>query len=184
MPEIQTERDVILALADGTLPSPATFMNAEWFVVRISGTGCAWRSQIRELVWREPKIWLSPEMRQRCIGLPVVVGHPALGTLNTKEFLQRVIGIIVHAFVRDQDLMGVMRCLDREAAAELLNGGYDSSPAVVLNAGENAVLEIDGTKLLVEGEPRLIDHLAICEVGVWSGIGPNDQPGIEISQAA
>jgi hypothetical protein len=178
----ETERDIILQLANGTLPSPATFMNAEFFVVRISGTGCAWRAQLRELVWREPQIWLSPEMQQRCVGLPVVVGHPALGTLDTKEFLQRVIGVIVFAFVRDQDLMGVMRCLDRDAAAELINGEYDSSPAVVLDGTENAVLEIDGTKLLVEGEPRLIDHLAICKSGVWTG--PNDQPGIEISQAA
>ena len=37
-------------------------------------------------------------MRQRCVGLPVVVGHPEDGVLDTKEFVQRVIGIVVHTF--------------------------------------------------------------------------------------
>ena len=80
------------------------------------------------------------------------------GVLNTKEFLQRVIGIIVHAFIsgdeRDE-LWGVMRVLDRDAAAELINGQYDSSPAVVMNADSNVVLDLDGTKLLIKAtSPR------------------------------
>ena len=80
--------------------------------------------------------------------------------------------------------MGVMRCLDHDAAAELINGehSYSSSPAVILDGTENAVLDIDGTKLLVEGEPKLLDHLAICKAGVWDAPG---EPGVEItSQAA
>ena len=44
MPEPQTEHDVILALADGSLPSPSTYMGSEFFTIRISGTGCRYRS--------------------------------------------------------------------------------------------------------------------------------------------
>ena len=149
---------------------------------QISGTGCRYRSAHGEFVWRDPQLWLSPAMQQRCIGLPIIIGHPVAGVLNTKEFLQRVIGIVVHTFVSGDELWGVMRVLDRDAAAELVGGEYDSSPAVVLNGDENAVLDLDGEKLLIEGEPKLIDHIAICRKGVWTA--PGDDPGVEITQAA
>jgi hypothetical protein len=93
-----------------------------------------------------------------------------------------VIGIAVHTFVLDDELWGVMRVLDRDAAAELTDGEYDSSPAVVLSSDENVVLDVDGEKLLVEGRPSLIDHVAICRRGVWTAPGQN--PGVEITQAA
>jgi hypothetical protein len=182
MPEIATERAAILALADGALPSPTEFCGSTFFTIRISGTGCRYRAAHDEFVWRNPRLWLSPAMQQRCVGLPVIVGHPLEGVLTTKEFVQRVIGIIVHAFVSGDELWGVLRCLDRDADAELIAGEYDSSPAVVLDGDENVVLELDGSKLLIEGEPALIDHVAICKRGVW-GSGPNDQPGVEIPQA-
>jgi colicin import membrane protein len=188
MSEIRNERDVILGLAAGALPSPTTFCGSEWFNIRLSGTGIRYRAQHDEFVYRS-RAWISPAMQQRCIGLPVVAGHPEAGTLNTKEFLQRVIGIVVHTFIsgdeRDE-LWGVMRVLDRAAAAELINGeqAYDSSPGVVLNSADNVVLDLDGTKLLIEGDsPTLIDHIAICRKGVWTA--PGDEPGVEItSQAA
>jgi hypothetical protein len=182
------ERDVILGLAQGELPSPQEWCGSTWFNIRLSGTGVRYRAAHNEYVFRG-RAWISPAMQQRCIGLPVVVGHPEAGTLNTKEFLRRVIGIVVHTFIsgdeRDE-LWGVMRVLDRDAAAKLINGehAYDSSPAVVLNADDNVVLDLDGTKLLIEGDsPTLIDHIAICRKGVWTA--PGDEPGVEItSQAA
>ena len=180
--QMTTEHDVILALARGFLPSPTTYMDSEFFTIRISGTGCRYRSQHAEYVWRDPDLWLSPEMLTRCVGLPVIIGHPAEGVLDSKEFLQRVIGIAVHTFVLDDELWGVMRVLDRDAAAELTDGEYDSSPAVVLSSDENVVLDVDGEKLLVEGRPSLIDHVAICRRGVWTAPGQN--PGVEITQAA
>jgi hypothetical protein len=118
MLEIANERDVILALADGSLPSPTEWCGSTWFTIRISGTGVRYRAAHDEFVYRS-QAWLSSTMQRRCVGIPVLVGHPANGgVLNTKEFLQRVIGIIVHAFVSGDELWGVMRCLDRDAAAE------------------------------------------------------------------
>ena len=75
-----------------------------------------------------------------------------------------------------------MRVLDRSAAAELIGGKYNSSPAVVLNGDENVVLDLDGERLLVEGCPKLIDHVAICRKGVWTA--PGDDPGVEITTQA
>jgi len=39
---------------------------------------------------------------------------------------------------------------------------------VVWHPGDNKKLEMeDGSKLLIEGKPFLLDHIAICEQGVW-----------------
>jgi hypothetical protein len=52
-----------------------------------------------------------------------------------------------------------------------------TSPAVVFRdmaVNQNMTLE-NGQTLLVEGEPPLFDHLAICEEGVWDrGKVPTD----------
>jgi hypothetical protein len=163
------------------LPSPTTFCGSEFFLIRITGTGVRYRSQHSEFVYRSPDLWKN--LLPRCTSIPVVVGHPPSGQLDTKEFLGRIIGIVVHAFwTADQEVWGVMRCLDRAATIELITDqlGYDSSPAVVLDSAENIVIDLDGEKLLIEGEPKLIDHLAICRVGVWGG--PDDK-GVEITEA-
>ncbi len=45
-----------------------------------------------------------------------------------------------------------------------------TSPGVVLSGaagGDERVTLDDGSTLLIEGKPALVDHLAICEQGVW-----------------
>jgi hypothetical protein len=37
-------------------------------------------------------------------------------------------------------------------------------------------IEVDGKPLLIEGDPVLLDHLAICSLGVWTREGV---PGVE-----
>jgi hypothetical protein len=166
---------IAMRIADGTLPSPAEFMNSYYWLLRISGTGVAWRESIGEFCFRAPDIWLSEEMQRRCLGLPVVMEHPDAGILNSAEFGARAVGMIVYSFVRDTDLMGVARILDKQAI-EILKEGADTSPAVQFTPDSGARIEIDGKPLLVEGVPMLLDHLAICSRGVWTREG---LPGVE-----
>jgi hypothetical protein len=79
MNELQTAWQI----AAGTLPSPQQFGNSWFWAIRISGVGCAWREGEGEYVWREPDLWLSPEMADRATGLPVLIDHPDGGTLNS-----------------------------------------------------------------------------------------------------
>jgi hypothetical protein len=178
----ETERDIILQLAEGLLPSPTSFMGSEFFLIRFTGTGVRFRSQYSEFVYRPPDLWKN--LLPRCTSIPVVVNHPPSGQLDTKEFRERIIGVTVHAFwVEDeQAVWAVMRCLDHDATVELINGEYDSSPAVVFDGGDNVVFDLDGSRFLVEAEPTLIDHLAICRSGVW-GSAPGDSKGVEITEA-
>jgi hypothetical protein len=174
------ELQVAERIADGTLPSPQKFGNSTYWAIRISGTGAAWRASEGEFVWREPKIWLTPEMQRRCLGLPVVIEHPEGGVLNSSEFAARAVGMIVYSFVRDSDLMGVARILD-QPAIELLKEGADTSPAVQFAPNIGTRITIDGKPLLIEGVPMLFDHLAITPLGVWTRQGP---PGVENTELA
>jgi hypothetical protein len=182
---MMNELDIARALADGELSSPAEFMNSYYWVLRISGTGVAWRESVGEYCLREPEMWLSEEMQRRCLGLPVVMEHPEGGTLNSAEFSARAVGVIVYSFVRDSDLMGVARILDKQAI-EILKDGADTSPAVQFAPDSGARIEIDGKPLLIEGDPLLFDHLAVCSLGVWTreGVPGVENTNDELSEAA
>jgi colicin import membrane protein len=182
--EPKTELEAAEMISRGELPSPYFYFGSELFACRITGTKCAWREKHAEFVWRDPGIWLSEEMQRRCTGLPVVIGHPPSGILNTKEFAERVIGLIILTWVRESEaeLWGVMRVLDHDAAAALVDTQYDSSPAVLFSKDSNNVTITlhDGEKLLCESFPALVDHLAIVPKGVWTRKG--DVPGVEVTQ--
>ena len=163
------ELDIARALADGELASPQEFGNSFYWAIRISGTGCAWRESMQEFCWREPSVWLSPEMCARAAALPVLIDHPEKGVLNSPEFAARCVGVTTYAYVKDDELWAVARNLDRGANAIFLAGAYeDTSPAVTFAPGTGARIDIGGKALLVEPDPMLIDHIALCHKGVWS----------------
>jgi hypothetical protein len=176
-----TELDVARGIADGTLPSPTEFYNAFYWAIRISGTGCIWRGEpVNEFAWRDESIWLSDAMVARVPGLPVTAEHPPTGTLNSHEFAMRAIGTCMFGFVRDKELWAVARILDRQANALMLEG-LDTSPGVQFEPGDSARIMVDDKPFLVEGDPCLLDHIAICEKGRWTRDG---DPGVENTEEA
>jgi hypothetical protein len=150
--------------------------------MRLSGTGVAYRAQRDEFCYRPPEVWLSDEMQRRCIGLPVLVGHPDSGQLDGEENALRNVGSIVHTYVKDDCLMGVARIVDDQATRGIERYDLDTSPGVVFNnSSDNVMIDIGGgDHMLIEDSPALIDHIAICERGVWSKGGPPD--GIELTE--
>ena len=176
-----TELDIARAIAAGTLPSPTQYFNAQYFALRITGTGVAFRAQYGEFAFRDPRIWLTPEMVERARGMPVVWVHPEGDMLDTQEFANRVIGSITYAWVRGDELMGVARILDADAAALLRDGEWDTSPGVMYAADASKKLTIGADVILVEGVPALIDHLAIVAKGLWSK-GRPDNAGVELTE--
>jgi hypothetical protein len=174
---VVTEILVAEAMARGVLPSPTVFEGSTFYAMRFSGTGCAWRGT--EYCYRPPEIWLSDAMASRIRGVPLLFLHPPGGVLDSDEFAKRVIGVVIYGFIRGEELWCIARVIDAAAAAILDGGEFDTSPAVVFALGENSVIVVDGERMLIESEPRLIDSLAICPQGVWSkGAAPS---GVEIS---
>jgi hypothetical protein len=47
-----------------------------------------------------------------------------------------------------------------------------TSPGVTPPEGSKAVELKSGDKILLEGLPRVLDHLAVCELGVWDKNAP------------
>lgn len=177
--QISTELDVAVLMQDDVLPSPQMYANMGLLAIRITGTGLAYRSALGEHVWRDPAIYLNFEFLARCNGLAVIMDHPDKATLNTKEFAKRVIGSIMLPYIKGDDVWGIAKIHDLDALAQIVEEGnspegISTSPAVVFNesAGNTLLTTEAGEKLLIEGKPFLIDHIAIVtkergSKGVW-----------------
>ena len=163
------ELGVARAVAAGDLVSPQRYHNLSLFNMRITGTGVAYRRALNEFVYRRPEHYLNDEFLARCNGLPVIMMHPEKAILDSKEFSDRVVGTMLLPYIKGDEVWGVAKIYDAEAIALLLTEKMSTSPSVLLRTTEDTAkmtLE-DGSQLLIEGKPTLLDHLAICEVGVW-----------------
>lgn len=182
------ELGVARAIADGRLTSPQRYQNMWLFAMRVTGTGVSYRSARKEFVWRDPSIYLNDEFLARCNGLEVIWEHPEKGSLlNHKEFHDRKIGNVFLPYFRadkPDEVWCVAKIYDTEAVNEMCAGRLSTSPAVSFsNPSEiNERLQLDDGKImLIEGKPSLLDHLAVCEVGVWDKGG--EPAGIESIEA-
>lgn len=156
------------AMSGDELTSPQTYKNVTLFALRITGTGAAYRHKLDEFVWRDPSLYLNPTFVDRCAGLQVLMEHPEKNLLDGKEYQNRAIGSIMFAYIRGDEVWGIAKIYDDVAIAMMVDQPMSTSPAVVLKDPENGKHELDnGEIILIEGKPTLLDHLAICERGVW-----------------
>lgn len=184
------ELGVARAMVAGDLVSPQRYGKMSLYDMRLTGTGLSYRGTLDEHVYRRPEIYLNQDFLDRCAGLPVIWIHPPKNTLDSKEFARRVIGAVMMAYIKGDDVWAICRVYDDDAIAEMDAKQLSTSPAVVFrDPSENTELEFgNGSKLLIEGEPTLLDHLAVVPNGVWdkggepSGIRADAQSG-EITMA-
>lgn len=176
-----TERETAIAIARGKAPSPTRFQNSWLYAMRITGTGVSYRVGLKEFVWRNPESFLTDEFVQRCNGLPVILVHPDSSLLDGNEYANRSIGTILYPYRalngREDDtgdeVWGIARLFDDELVSRLREGNISTSPGVQFLKGDAlARAKINGENLLIEGEPSLIDHIAIVSEGVWDKGGP------------
>lgn len=176
------ELGVARAMAAGQLTSPQRYENVWLFAIRITGTGISYRHARKEFVWRDPSVYINDDFLARCNGLAVIWEHPEKSLLNHKEFADRVIGTIMLPYLRadkPDEVWGIAKVYDEEAAREMCNNVLSTSPAVNFadpSENDRVTLE-DGKIMLIEGKPSLLDHIAICAAGVWDKGG--DPTGVE-----
>lgn len=180
-----TELELAQRIRDGTTPSPVKFSNM-WLVnLRITGTGLAYRTGIKEHVWRDPKIYLNDEFLQRCNGLPVIANHPDKATLTEDDFIERIVGSVMLPYIRGDEVWAVCRVYIRDIVDQIITEKVSTSPSVVFNNSSGSVEVKDGdTNFLIEGVPFLIDHIALVtedrgSLGVWDK--EKIPAGIEVS---
>lgn len=168
------ELDVARAIVAGDLVSPQKYQNMWLFALRITGTGMAYRRGLKEFVWRNSENYLNDDFLARCNGLAVIWEHPKGKMLNSEEYSKRSIGAVMLPYIKDDEVWGITKIYNDAAAVALNEGRLSTSPGVVfsdLSVNEHRTLD-DGSKLLIEGDPGLLDHLAICDLGVWDKAGP------------
>ena len=164
------ELDIARAIRNGDLPSPQQYQNIWLFALRITGTGAAYRPGIKEFVWRDPALYLTDDFLERCQGLPVIFVHPTRTLLNSQEFTDRTVGTVFIPYLAGEDVMAIVRIYDQAAAQIMASTQLSTSPGVLFSKAQmDAEREKlpDGSSLFVEGEPILLDHVAIVENGVW-----------------
>lgn len=176
MQEALDELGVARAIASGELSSPQRYENLWLFAIRITGLGASFRKSLDEYVWREPAVYQNEDFLARCNGLPVVWEHPdEKPMLDSKEFSNRIVGTVFVPYFKDDEVWGVAKIYDDAAAQLMLEGKLSTSPGVVFReaTSTNEKVELEsGKHLLIEGKPALLDHIAICELGVWDKGGP------------
>lgn len=167
------ELGVARAIADGRLASPQRYENVWLFAIRITGTDLAFRPKGEEFVVRPPEHYLNGEFLARCNGLPVIWKHPKKSLLNGDEFKARVVGTVFLPYVAGAEVWAVAKIFVDEVAEMMAEGGLSTSPGVNFadwSVNRKLTLHLaDGSKekILHEGDPSLLDHIAVCELGVW-----------------
>ena len=167
------EMDIARAMSATETPyrliSPQPYINMHLWLMRITGTGVAYRRAHKEFVFRDPALYLTQDFLDRCNGLAVVMEHPQRNTLDSDEYADRSIGSILLPFIKGDEVWGVAKIYDDLSNAMMRQHGMSTSPAVVfLDPAVNSKLQLDDGKIvLIEGEPSLLDHLAVCIAGVW-----------------
>lgn len=175
------ELGVARAVADGRLTSPQRYENVTLFAIRITGTDTAYRAKHNEFVYRNPDHYLNEEFLARCNGLPVIFKHPVKSPLlNSAEFLNRIVGTVFLPYISGDEVWAIVKIYVDTIAALMEDEGLSTSPGVNFqNFAVNARLKLeDGAEVLIEGKPSLLDHVAICELGVWDKGG--EPAGIRI----
>jgi 8-oxo-dGTP pyrophosphatase MutT (NUDIX family) len=163
------ELELAQAIRDQELVSPQYIENVCLVDMRISGTGFSFRPKLNEWVFRRDTIYLTTEFLQRCNGIPIIMEHPSTQILNSDEFANRIVGTMFLPYLKGDEVWGVAKIYDKEATSLISTGELSTSPSVVFRDPKvNYTIELEeGGHLLVEGEPSFVDHLAICERGVW-----------------
>lgn len=168
-----TELELAQRIRDGTAPSPMKFSNM-WLVnLRITGTGLAYRSGLKEHVWRDPKHYLNDDFLQRCNGLLVIANHPEDAVLTEEDFTERTVGSVMLPYIRGDEVWAVCRIYVRDIVEQIVSGKVSTSPSVVFNnASGNVEVQEGDTNFLIEGVPFLLDHIALVtedhgSLGVW-----------------
>ncbi|MGC9271251.1 DUF2213 domain-containing protein [Acidiphilium sp.] len=172
-PEVVTELDVARDIRDGKIDSPQRFGNKWLFAIRITGTGISFRPSLNEYVYRPPEFYLTADFLERCQGLPVIFDHPDKSILNTEEYRDRTIGSVMLPYLIEDEVWCIALIYDEDAAELMGTTHISTSPAVSFEQSQMKITRApDGSRLLIEGEPRILDHIAVCTAGVWDKGGP------------
>lgn len=180
-----TEFEAAQRIRDGTLPSPVQFSNM-WLVnLRITGTGAAYRYGLKEFVWRDPGLYLNDEFLLRCNGLPVLWDHADEAPMSEAEFKKRIVGSVMLPYIRGDEVWAVVRIYVKDVVEKIVSEEVSTSPSVIFGGDSGCIERQEGeSNFLIEGEPFLLDHIAVVtkdhgSLGVWDKDGVPE--GIEVT---
>lgn len=169
------DSDLTQLIQEGVLLGPNTYFNQTFFPMRITGTGSAMRVGKMQFTFRKPGLYLNPEFMDRCNGLQVLWQHADKDFTDGSVIQEQSIGTICSPYVRGDELWGVAKILDLDAADAISTGAYSTSPSFLSRVDSRS--SSGGVDFTEEGQPLHLDHLAVVQMGVWDKLG--DPSGID-----
>lgn len=168
------EFDLVRAIAEGKAQSPVQIGDAVYAALRITGTGASWRDN-EGYIYRPSEHYINGDFLSRCNGLSVIVGHPNTQNqlLDVDSFENQSIGSIVYPYLNGSEVWGIAKLY-----TDIDLSNLSTSPHI--STANNNFVDVGGVRVLAEGEPVYLDHLAICTQGVWDKLQP-DNKGILIT---
>jgi 8-oxo-dGTP pyrophosphatase MutT (NUDIX family) len=163
------EIDLYKLIQRGILLGPNSYFNQVLFPVRITGTGIAFRLGKMNFTFRNPDDYLNPEFIERCNGLQLLWQHATEELADGNTLARQAIGTTVAPYVKQQEVWGVAKVLNLDAAQTMATGAYSTSPSFITQIDSRATS--GGIDFTVEGQPIHLDHLGIVDMGVWDKLG-------------
>jgi len=164
-----TEIDLYKIIQQGVVIGPNSYFNQVLFPVRVTGTGVAFRLGDLQYTFRDPKDYLTSEFVERVNGLPLLWKHAEADLIDGKTLAQQSIGNVVAPWIKGDEVWGVGRVVNSDAATTMATGAYSTSPSFItaINSRSNE----GGINLTIEGQTMHLDHLAVVDMGVWDKLG-------------
>ncbi len=169
------ENDIAKAIARGKLASPQFFNGNFLFDMRITGTEISVRGiknkNMKEVTYRDPRVFLSQKFINLCQGIKVVLNHPEETVdVNTEYLRSRQIGNIIYPYIFGKELWGIAKIFNIDFGILLTKKVFSTSPSVTNR--KSFPVKINSTlRALYEGSPYIVDHLAVVSNGVWDKAG-------------
>lgn len=166
--------EIINGLISGQLKSPYIDNESIYLPIRITGTGITERAK-KDLQgniiydennepilikYNRPKEeFLTENFLNACKGTPVLLDHPEGGIINGENYQQSVIGTIVEAYVKDNQVWGIARIFTPHIFECIKQGIKSTSPSIITSEIEQGGVQNEVFKR--------IDHVAIVPKGYW-----------------
>ena len=173
--ENMTDGEIAEAMVRGEIVGPVVTNNLFLLNIRITGTGLTPRTygKVTRTFNRPPGVFLSDKFLDMCNGLPCAyynteIGHPTDGELDYDNFKNYIVGSVMLAYVKGEEVWGIARIFNLDLLQAILDGKVLSTSPYVTSRS------LEGRDGVIDEKLDDLNHVAFVQAGHWDQkeVGP------------
>ena len=173
--ENMTDGEIAEAMVRGEIVGPVVTNNCFLINIRITGTGLTPRTygKVTRTFNRPPGVFLSDKFLDMCNGLPCAyynteIGHPTDGELDYDNFKNYIVGSVMLAYVKGEEVWGIARIFNLDLLQAILDGKVLSTSPYVTSRS------LEGRDGVIDEKLDDLNHVAFVQAGHWDQkeVGP------------